>query len=160
MRYLRLRRRRYCSHHRSCVLDSAVGCDVRACRDRGPAVVAEGTGSFRGGVVANDVAEHLDCPCMALMIALLFRRLSCVAVYAAPKLETALVSDVVDASSSAAFMPYPCWEAGVAVNAACGRCPHKNVESCEIHGVGHEVASLYVTNGGRNGIHCRRWAPK
>jgi hypothetical protein len=113
-----------------------------------------------GGVVADDVAEHLDCPCMALMIALLFRRLSCVAVYAAPKLETALVSDVVDASSSAAFMPYPCWEAGVAVNAACGRCPHKNVERCEIHGVGHEVASLYVTNGGRNGIHCRRWAPK
>jgi hypothetical protein len=98
---------------------------------------------YGGGMVADDVAEHLDCPCMAMMMALLFWRLSCVAVYAAPKLEMASVSDVVDASSSGAFMLYPSWMAGVAVNAAMWTASPQNMERCEIHGVGHDVTSLY-----------------
>jgi len=35
-----------------------------------------------------------------------------------PQLDMVLVGDVVDASSLVAFMPHPCWEAWVAVNAA------------------------------------------
>jgi hypothetical protein len=52
------------------------------------------------------------------MVALLDCKDSWVAAYATPKLLMASVNDVVDASSLAAAMPYPCCDAGVAVNAA------------------------------------------
>ncbi len=55
---------------------------------------------------------------MSLMEVLLLRRLSCVAAYATPKLETALVREAADGLSSTAFMPYPCCKAGVAVKDA------------------------------------------
>ncbi len=58
------------------------------------------------------------CPCIALMKALLFPMLSCMATYAVPKLETASVRDAVDALSSRAFMLQPFCKAGVAVKDA------------------------------------------
>ncbi len=45
-----------------------------------------------GGCMPSALQSILICPCMALMVALLFHRLSCVAGYATQKLETALVS--------------------------------------------------------------------
>jgi hypothetical protein len=56
------------------------------------------------GLVANCIAGHMDLSCVALMEALLLRRLSCVVAYVTPKLKTASVKEAA-VLSSLAFMP-------------------------------------------------------
>ncbi len=58
-----------------------------------------------GGLVVNYVTEHLNLPLHCIDGGNIVARLSCVAVYATPKLEITLVKNAADALSSAVFMP-------------------------------------------------------